>query len=55
MNGVRKMNDGVQCPTGSSASGAGRVVAMALEPDVSPIAAWLTLLSVLQIESQCVS
>ena len=35
MNGVRNMNDGVKCPTGSSASGAGRVVAMALAPDVS--------------------
>jgi len=35
MNGVRKMYAGEKCPTGSSALGAGRVVAMALTNDVS--------------------
>ena len=37
MNGVRKLYAGPKCPAGSSASSSGRVVAMALEPDVSTL------------------
>ena len=35
MNGIRKLYAGPKCPVDSSASSSGRVVAMALENDVS--------------------
>ena len=41
MNGIRKLYAGPKCPADSSASGSGRVVAMALENDVSVSADWL--------------